>query len=311
MASVIVLGAAGRFGRAATIAFREAGWSVTELARSWPAAGQRKVSVDVEDTSALTEACIDQDVIVNAINPPYHHWARAVPRVTASVIEAAKANNATVLIPGNIYNYGTTPPESITEATPWRGDTRKGEIRIRMERAFRDSGVRTIVLRGGDFIEAERTGNWFDTHIAAKAWSGKLAYPGPRDRTHAWAYLPDMARAAVELAQARYDFATFEEFGFPGYSLTGAELAEHVSSAVGRRVQVSGFPWFAVKVMVLWSPLMREVLEMRYLWDIPHAMDGAKLCAALPQFRATPAAQAIAEALAQHTPANCASVVSA
>ncbi len=36
MSSVIVLGAKGRFGRAAVAAFTDAGWTVTELARAWP-----------------------------------------------------------------------------------------------------------------------------------------------------------------------------------------------------------------------------------------------------------------------------------
>ncbi|MDP7342544.1 MAG: hypothetical protein QF767_04105 [Alphaproteobacteria bacterium] len=45
-------------------------------------------------------------------------------------------------------------------------------------------------------------------------------------------------------------------------------------------------------------PQMREVAEMSYLWRRPHAIDGAKLAAALPGFQETPVEAAIAEALA-------------
>ena len=306
MASVIVLGAKGRFGRAAVAAFSAAGWEVTALARSWPVtdAPLRAVSVDVMDAPALARACVGHDVIVNAVHPPYPKWSTDVPRITASVIAAARTSGATVMIPGNLYNYGSDLPSVLDEDTPWRGDIRKGDIRIQMERAFRDSGVPTIVLRAGDFIEAERTGNWFDSHIAARASRGRLVYPGPRDLDHVWAYLPDMARAMVGLAQRREDFAAFEEFGFEGYALTGNDLCALVEQAMGREMRVGRFPWWALRILALGHPLMREVVEMRYLWTRPHRIDGTKLRRTLPEFKPTPASVAIEAALVAQLPAD-------
>ena len=43
--------------------------------------------------------------------------------------------------------------------------------------------------------------------------------------------------------------------------------------------------------------MIGEVAEMAYLWRTPHAIDGAKLAAALPGFQATPLDEAIADAL--------------
>lgn len=301
MASVIVLGAKGRFGRAAAQAFAAAGWDVTRAGRGL--SGPGCVDVDAMDADAVTGACAGHDVIVNAVNPPYDQWARTIPTVTENVIAAAQVSNATVMIPGNVYNYGRALPPVLKEDSPWVANTRKAGIRIRMEHTYRDSGVRTIVLRGGDFLEDTQTGNWFDTYIAPKAQQGKLTYPGPRDQVHAWAYLPDMARAMVGLAERRSDFAPFEEFGFDGYALTGDALIQLVEKAVGKPMRVSGFPWFALRVMALWSPLMREVLEMRYLWQRPHAVDGTKLRTTLPEFRETPVAEAIAHCIPEDTKA--------
>ncbi len=50
------------------------------------------------------------------------------------------------------------------------------------------------------------------------------------------------------------------------------------------------------------SPLVREVLERRYLWQVPHRIDGSKLAAALPAFHATSAQDAIAASLVPHAP---------
>ena len=309
MNTVIVLGAKGRFGRAAAQAFAAAGWDVTRAGRGL--SGPGTTQVDAMDTDALIRACAGHDVIVNAVHPPYTEWAHAVPALTRSIIAAGQAAGATVMIPGNVYNYGTDLPPVLTEGTAWVADTRKGNIRIRMEEAYRASGVRTIVLRAGDFLEQAQTGNWFDTYIAPKAQAGKLSYPGPLDRVHAWAYLPDMARAMVGLAERRADFGPFEEFGFAGYALSGDALVDLVARGVGKRMRVSRFPWFALRVMALWSPLMREVLEMRYLWDRPHAIDGSKLRAALPDFRETPVAEAIAHSIPKRTEAYAAQPIKA
>ncbi|WP_299691047.1 epimerase [uncultured Tateyamaria sp.] len=302
MEKVLILGASGRFGRAAVTAFADPGWAVTQTARRWPQSGAGRVAVDPSDADALATIAQGHEVIVNALNPPYPDWATEVPRMTRAVIAAAQASGATVMIPGNVYNYGAGMPEVLREDTAWNATTRKGNIRVRMERAYLEADVRTIVLRGGDFLEAAQSGNWFDDQIAAKAWQGKVMYPGPRDVVHAWAWLPDMARAMAGLAAKRGQFDRFEEFGFAGYALTGDALISLVEQAMGRPLRVSGMPWTLVRAMGLVSPLLREVAEMRYLWSVPHRIDGTKLAQALPDLTLTPPAEAIATALAAWAP---------
>ncbi|MCF6316055.1 MAG: hypothetical protein L3J30_07185 [Marinosulfonomonas sp.] len=47
-----------------------------------------------------------------------------------------------------------------------------GRIRTEMEAAYRDSGVRTIILRAGDFIDTQASGNWFDKVMTPKLDKG-------------------------------------------------------------------------------------------------------------------------------------------
>ncbi|MEL7128284.1 MAG: NAD(P)H-binding protein, partial [Pseudomonadota bacterium] len=173
--TVIVLGAKGRFGRAASKAFSEAGWEVLAFARSWKKAGYapygKPVEGDAFDVRTLIAHTAGCDVIVNALNPPYQNWARDLPKLTAAVIEAAKINGGTVMVPGNVYNYGAEMPAVLSEATPHRPTSRKGRLRQDMEEAYAvaaDDGVQTIILRAGDFLERETTGNWFDTYMIPK-----------------------------------------------------------------------------------------------------------------------------------------------
>lgn len=301
MSKVIILGAKGRFGRAATHAFVAAGWEVTTFGRNWTGPtpnGTTRVTGDASDTEALTRACMGQDVIVNAINPPYEDWVATLPKLTKAVIAATRAAGATLMLPGNVYNYGANGPERWVENTPWHPTSRKGELRVTLENAYRDAGVRTIVLRAGDYLEQGKSNNWFDRVIAPKARQGKLIYPGPLDRVHAWGYLPDVGRAAVMLAEKRDEFSSFEQFGIEGFSLTGAELADGIAAATGKAQKVSGFPWFALRIMGLFNPAMRELLEMRYLWNVRHRIDDSKLMQVLPDFKPTPLAEALSDVMA-------------
>ncbi|MBD1548322.1 NAD-dependent epimerase/dehydratase family protein [Roseibium aggregatum] len=297
---VVVLGATGRFGRAAMAAFGASGWTVRAFSRSMPnprpADAQEWMIGDAHDRDMVVRAAEGCDVIVNALNPPYPLWRQDLPVFTKNVIAAAWRSGATVMLPGNVYNYGAGMPSVLSEETPHLPTTRKGRLREEMEQSYAGShGIRTIVLRAGDFIDGRKTGNWLENHILAGVEKGKVMYPGPLDRVHAWAYLPDMAAAMARLAGKRHEISDFEEFGFPGFSLTGRELIAAVEKAAGRSLKVRGMPWPLVRIAGRFSPLMREVTEMAYLWKVPHRVDGSKLAATLPDLPATSLDRVIAE----------------
>ncbi|WP_410056047.1 epimerase [Roseobacter sp. HKCCA0434] len=290
MKTVLILGAGGRFGRHAAEAFATAGWSVRRLIRPGGAPAADGIVADPFDGVALTRAAAGADLIVNALNPAYPDWARDVPRLTCAVIAAATAHDLPVLIPANVYPYGADMPPVLRTETPHRARTRKGRIRIAMEQAYREAGVRTILLRAGDFLDTRTSGNWFESHVAAKP--GTVRYPGPLDIPHEWAFLPDLARAAVALA-SRDDLPRFADIPFAGYGVTGAELVAALERATGQPQRVKPFPWLALRAMALVSPLMREVLEMRYLWQVPHRIDPAETARWLPDFEPTPLVEAL------------------
>ena len=279
---VLILGANGRFGRNAVDAFWNAGWSVRTFDRT---------------TDTLPDAAIGADVIVNAWNPPYTDWPTVVPELTKQVIEAAKSSGANVIIPGNVYVFGPNASDRFAADTAHGATNELGCIRIDMEAAYRRSGVKTIVLRAGDFLDTEASGNWFDMIITKRIAKGRFSYPGDMDVPHAWAYLPDMARAAVELAEIRGELDAFTDVPFAGFTLTGHEMAELCQQALGRPVRAARMSWLPIQLMSPVWAMGRRLIEMRYLWSKPHHLDGSRLAELLPQFRATPMEEAIASAL--------------
>lgn len=302
--SVIVLGAKGRFGRTVAQAFSTKGWDVTALARNWDSSELSGVknykTISAFDKDALSKACMGHDVIVNALNPSYEKWEKELPLITQNVIEAGLASKATVIIPGNIYVYGNRLPAVIHEKTAHVPNFKKSRLRVEMEQAYRDAteeGLRTIILRSGDYFEEANTGDWFNSQIANKLHKGLVTYPGPLSVVHSWAYLPDKARAMVALAEISDTFKNFEEFLFRGYAVTGQELVDAFSRATNRPLRTRSFPWRLIQVLGLFSKFIGEVVEMKYLWELPHEIEDTKLRTVLPDFEPTPFNTAIQNAV--------------
>lgn len=279
---VLILGASGRFGRHAAEAFWNAGWQVRPFNRT---------------TDDLPSAAKGADVIVNGWNPPYTEWERQVPELTRQVIGAAQVSGAAVLIPGNIYGYGAGSSTLLGPNTPKAATNPLGRIRNEMEEAYRTAGVPTIVLRAGDFIDTEPSGNWFDKIITARLPRGVVTAPGSPKAPHAWAYLPDMARAAVALAELSENLKPFHEVLFPGYTLSLREMNVLLSKVAGRPLTLKQMSWAPLWVTRPFWPMAGKLIEMRYLWDMPHVLDAKGFHTLVPDFRPTEPLAALTSAV--------------
>ena len=260
--TALILGASGRFGRNATKAFRNAGWAVQTFRRG---------------SGSLSQAAKGVDVIVNGWNPLYPDWAREMPDLTRRVIDAASETGATVLVPGNVYVFGADTQGPWSGSTPHLATNPLGRIRIEMEEAYRASTVRTILLRAGDFIDTEASGNWFDQVMIKHLSRNQFVYPGDPEALHAWAYLPDLAQAAVALCEIRKDLPRFCDVPFAGYTLTGTQIAQSLTRVTGRDISVKPMQWWPLQLARPFWRMSSHLIEMRYLWQVPHQLDGSYL----------------------------------
>jgi nucleoside-diphosphate-sugar epimerase len=302
--TILVMGAAGRLGYATAEAFRMAGWTVTSLVR--PGATHRaprgtKVVETIDRLDAI-EAARGADVVLHALNPPFKNWRGMALAHAYSAIEVAETAGATLMFPGNLYNYGAGMPGVIDESTPMQPTTRKGDIRVGIEQRMQeasDRGLRIIILRAGDFFGSGR-GSWFDLVIAKQLARNEVTYPGPLDVVHEWAYVPDLAAAMVRLAEKRERLGVFETFGFPGHAVTGRALIDSIAKAAGRDsrdLRMRQMQWWMIKALSPFFALPRELSELDYLWKVPHRISGEKLKATIGEVPHTPLDTAVKRAL--------------
>ncbi|HJW10811.1 MAG TPA: NAD(P)H-binding protein [Albitalea sp.] len=304
--TVLILGAAGRIGQVLAAAFADAGFEVRAQSRkplpptlaAHPRV--RAVRCDALDSAAIRAAAQGVDVVVNALNPPYTEWARQVPPLVDAAIAAAQVNGALLMLPGNVYNFGSELPPLLTPQTPEVGDHAKAHIRIAAEaRMAATPGLDSVVIRAGDFFGGPGRGSWFDLALTSRLKSGRFIYPGATNLAHAWAYLPDLAQVFVRVAQRRAQLKGHQRLHFAGHTLSGDEMREALQRLTGRTLRPGSLPWGVMRLASPFVPMWREILAMRYLWQRPHRLDDSALRALLGELPQTPLPQALAAALAE------------
>lgn len=307
--TALVLGANGGVGGETASALARHGWKIRAFVRtpsSSPAAANwDQVIGDAMDREAVVAAARGAAVIVHAVNPPgYRGWNRLVLPMIDNTIAAARAAKARILLPGTIYNYDVADGPLIAESAPQRPRTRKGKIRVAMEARLETAaaqGVRSVILRAGDYFGPNAGNNWFGQALVAPGKTLEaITYPGKAGVGHAWAYLPDVAEAFARLADREQELPAFARFHFDGHwDADGAAMTAAIRRAAGvSTLPVRSFPWSALALLAPFNKTLRELVEMKPLWRAPLRLDNRQLVDILGEEPRTPLDQAICATLA-------------
>lgn len=304
--SVTVLGINGHIGRAAAKAFVEAGWTVTGMGRAnrKPLAGVQFIKGDAAVQGDIEAAIADADVVMNALNLPYDKWDKGRAEAQMAMVIAAMGHSGkTLMFAGTIYNYAASD-RLVTPALPQVPETPRGAIRQRQEQmlyaAAKTGAFQVLIIRAGDFFGPDNTGDWFDQAMMMDVGKGKIHHLGDLDTGHAWAYLPDLSRAFVKVAEQRQTLGAFENFHFEGHFVTNGAMMAAIQSASPRKLAVSPMPWIILQLMGLAMPVIREILKMRYLWANPMQLSDPRLKSLLGPDFGTPLNEAVATAIGHY-----------
>ena len=308
--TALVLGATGGIGGEVARQLRDSGWQVRALRRGSADEVEDGITwiqgdaLNRADVAAAAESC---SVLIHAVNPPgYKGWGERVLPMLDNTVAVAAQSGATVVLPGTLYNYGPDAFPLLTETAPQHPLTRKGAIRVEMEKRLRDyadNGGRALIVRAGDFFGNRIGNNWFaEVMVAPGRPVTRIRNPGRVGVGHQWAYLPDVARAMVLLLEQGDQLEAFSCFHLGGHwdedgTLMANAIRRVVASRSGRQPRISRFPWWLMRWVVPFNETLREVWEMRYLWRQPVRLDNTKITAALGREPHTPLHQAIEETL--------------
>ena len=307
--TALVLGATGGVGGAVAARLLQSGWTVRALTRRpLPLPGDARIAWIQGDAMSATDVAAAAEgvgLIVHAVNPPgYLNWNTLVLPMLDNTIAAAERAGARILLPGTVYNYGPDAFPDIAEDAPQNARTRKGRIRVEMERRLKAAadrgGAKVLIVRAGDFFGPQAANNWFSQGLVKPGepprFVTSLGKPGVG---HQWAYLPDVAEVMVRLAE-RPDLEDFAAYHMEGqWDADGTAMIGAIRRAVGQaNLPVRPFPWAVMMLAAPFVPLMRELAEMRYLWRRPIRLSNARLETCIGPEPRTPLDEAVRATLA-------------
>lgn len=307
--TALVLGATGGVGGAVAAALARQGWMVKALVRDpAKAAAEAKgrqpqwIAGDAMNRADVVAAAIGVDAIVHAVNPPgYSDWDRLVLPMMANTIAAARAaGGARVVLPGTIYNFDPATTPVIDADTPQSPRTRKGAIRVLLERLLEDAApdVPSLIVRAGDFFGPGARASWFAQAFVKPGKPVRSLSNPATSAGHSWAYLPDLAEAIVRLMDASDRLEAFERVQFGGYCDTdGTGMINAVRRSVGRDVPVRKFPWWLMRLAAPLGGFPREVVEIEPYWRHPVRLVNHRLVELLGVEPRTPLEMAVGRTL--------------
>jgi nucleoside-diphosphate-sugar epimerase len=239
------------------------------------------VSADARDWAAVRAAARGATHLYYCVNVLYQKWEKTLPLMHANIVRAATENGALFAAAENLYMYARGV-SLIDEKTPVDPPSHKGKLIQRLHENLIDAGVHGALqwtaVRASDFYGPLATGqSLFGTErFLDPLFAGKRALLlGNLDLPHTFTYVEDYGRALATAALSPE--AHGKAWIVPNdRTVTTRQIARLFFEAAGKAPKIQRVPRAAFAVAGLFSPLMREVLEVLYQKEEPYIVDGSR-----------------------------------
>ncbi len=238
---------------------------------------------DILDRENVVRVARHGEQFVVAIGFPYARalWREAWPKAIGNFVAASEATGARMVFIDNLYMYGPqTAP--LVESMPLTSYGEKPAARAAATRIWIEAAAagraRIAALRAPDFYGPFVGQNSYlgDTGVGAMTRSKPALFVGSPDFPHDYAYVPDVARAVTALVAAP-NSAFGQAWHMPcAPTRTTRQIFQAAADILGVRLRLNVFPAALLKPAGLLSPFLRELAEMRFLWDRPYLVDASK-----------------------------------
>ena len=157
-------------------------------------------------------------------------------------------------------------------------------------------GMRTTLLRPPDFYGPDSELSSVRGIFDAALKGGTADVIGPIDTPHEFIFVPDLAETLIALSEK--DEAYGNTWNVAGPELiTTRQFADLVFDAVQQKPRLRVAGKFMLRVGGLFNPVLRELVEMHYLWTTPVKLDDTRLRQLLPNLHKTPYPDGIRQAI--------------
>jgi nucleoside-diphosphate-sugar epimerase len=205
-------------------------------------------------------------------------WRTAWPKTMANVLAACADSGARIVFVDNLYMLGPQTEQRREDMALSDAGAKPAILSAvtRQWMAMKDR-VRIAALRCTDFYGPDvPVSHLGATGFGALAQGKPALLLAPPDTPHDFAYVPDIARAVTALLDAPDD-AFGQVWNMPcAPTWTPREILRLGAAALRVKLRIRSVPLALLPVLGLASSFMREVADVRFTFDRPYVVDGAK-----------------------------------
>lgn len=248
-----------------------------------PVAGTESATANVLDLSTLIRAVDGSDVVYLLIGIDYKAdvWQRDWPTIMRNVIAACQAAKAKLVFFDDVYMYGRVNG-LITEETPYRPISRKGQVRAEVARLLQQQmnagTIQAVIARAVDFYGPGVTDKSAPgVYVFGNLKKGRRAqWPINADVPRSFNYTPDAARALYLLATHDKALGQVWHLPTPRPALTGRQFVQKAAGYMNGPDKLLVLPKWLLKVIGWFNPFMKEAYEMNYQDEYAFEFDSRK-----------------------------------
>jgi nucleoside-diphosphate-sugar epimerase len=309
VSKIALFGAAGVIGQsiAATLGrqgrpYRVVGRNEAGLHKAFGADPLAEIVTWNPDAPASVRAAAEGvDTLIYMVGVNYWQF-ELHPELMRKTLEGAVAAGVKHLILiGTVYPYGRAQSNPVREDHPRKPHTFKGRMRKAQEdllmQAHADGRIRATVLRLPDFYGPGVEASLLHRAALAAVNGGTADMVGPLDRPHEFVFVPDVGPVVARLAETPAAFGRIWHLAGAG-ATTQRVLVAEMERQTGRKLQLRVAGKTMLRLIGLFNPFMREMVEMNYLITEPLIMDDSALQRLIGPVRKTPYVEGIRQTLA-------------
>jgi nucleoside-diphosphate-sugar epimerase len=198
-----------------------------------------------------------------------------------ATIEAAVAEGVQrIVLIGTVYPYGFPTTTPVAESHPRNPHTFKGRMRKQQEETLLAADtagkLRGTILRLPDFYGPGVQASFLASLFQAAAHGGTATMVAPLNKPHEFVYVADVGPVVLALAQRPEAYGAWWNLAGAG-TMTQQQIVDRVFAMAGRPPKIRAAGKFMLRLVGLFDPVLREMVEMHYLQTNPVILDDRAL----------------------------------
>ncbi|MCF8352265.1 MAG: NAD(P)H-binding protein, partial [Bacteroidales bacterium] len=204
-------------------------------------------SADLTKNEEVDKAIEGSEIVYLTVGFEYKTkvWREKWPLLMRNVIDACKNHNTKLVFFDNVYMYDKEFINHMTEETPIRPSSKKGEVRNEISQMLMDEvekdQLTALIARSADFLGVH---NSIPVEMAAKPLlkNKKANWISGFDKIHSFTYIPDAAEGTAILGNAPEAYGQVWHLPTDPSPLTARQWVDMIAEEAGTKPRYNALP---------------------------------------------------------------------